>query len=288
MYLIKRFIDFINESKNYQNLYHILDYDKLNFMFTTNSIKSFNFPNISLTRNKMMNSYLGASPVSIFKIEIDAKKLSNKYKIEPFSFKTVYGERFKEYEEQVKTNKITNIFYYINKIILIKNEVQKLKINRRDESDISDWFSDSNENNLPKMINDIFIKCKEKGFDLYVQDNNIIKKDDLYINSIINHPLHKINYVYASVLKGEKFFKNKNSKYGIYKDILIDNNKNILDDLYLGKEYFYNEIPFKLYPNKNIEKLSSKIILNKEFTPYLMVLRKLNNGNLYFEDLIKI
>jgi len=140
MYLITNFINFVNENKNYQNLYHILDYNKLNFVFDTNSIKSFNFSNISLTRNKMMNSYLGASPLSIFKIEIDAIKLSNKYKIEPFSFKTVYGERFQEYEERVKTNKITNIFYYINKIILIKNEVEKLKINRRDESDISDYF----------------------------------------------------------------------------------------------------------------------------------------------------
>ena len=47
------------ESKNIQNLYHILDTEKLHFVLTNNEIKSYKFHYISTTRNKMMNGYTG-------------------------------------------------------------------------------------------------------------------------------------------------------------------------------------------------------------------------------------
>ena len=46
----------IFESKNIQNLYHIVDIDKLYYILDNNEIKSYKFSNISTTRNKMMKT----------------------------------------------------------------------------------------------------------------------------------------------------------------------------------------------------------------------------------------
>jgi len=77
---------FLLEYKNIGPIYHIIDMEKLEFILTNNYLKPKHFwGGISTTRNKMMNSYTGDSPVSIFKLELDTGKLSNNYKIKPVS-----------------------------------------------------------------------------------------------------------------------------------------------------------------------------------------------------------
>ena len=54
---MKNYLNFINETKLYQNLYHIIDFEKLNFILDNNCIKNYNFQYISTTRDKMLNNY---------------------------------------------------------------------------------------------------------------------------------------------------------------------------------------------------------------------------------------
>lgn len=283
---IKSFLGFINESKHYQNLYHIVDYDKLKYILENNKISSFKFGNISLTRNKMMNGYLGDTPLSIFKLELDANKLSHKYKIEPFSYKSANGEYFQEYEERVLTQKISNAFIYINKIILIKENIKRLEKDYRDNADVSNWFSENNGKNIPFFIKNIYDKCKEKGFDLYVQDGSIIKKDDDYINSLINYPLVKKEYLYVSVLRGYEKIIPKGEKHGHYLDVMFDNNGNRLENFYIGQEFKQEDINFFLIDNKDeLEKINEKIINGENFSPFIIKFLKKKNNNLYLQDI---
>jgi hypothetical protein len=289
MKFLKNIDEFLLESKHYQNLYHIVDYDKLKYILDNNKIVSKSFSNISLTRNKMMNGYLGDSPLSIFKLEIDANKLSHKYKIEPFSYKSHNGSYFNEYEERVLTQKIPNAFIYINKIILIKKNIERLKKSYRDDTDdtdVSDWFSENKGKNIPFLIKNIYDKCKEKGFDLYVQDGSIIKKDDEYINNLINYKLVKKEHLYASVLRGHEKIIPKGKKYGHYIDVMFDEHGNKLEDYYIGQEFNYEDIHFILNENKNeLVKMNEKIINDEKFTPFIIKFLKKKNGILYLQDI---
>ena len=273
----------LTESINYGILYHIVDFEKLNYIIDNNVISSYKFPFISLTRNKMMNGYLGGSILSIFKLEIDAEKLSNNYKIKSFNYKSNSGSFFQEWEEQVKTHKITDAFKYIKKIILIKSNIEFLKYNMRDEDAISDWFSSNKLNNLPNIIKNIKTKCENIGYPLYVQDKSIIKIDNNYIDSIINHPLYTVKYLYASVLKGQIYIKH--DKYGHYEDVIIDDKNNSLHNFFIGKEYKRNEIKFDLNENKNLNPLKEKSINKINFIPYIIKFRLLSNNNLYLENI---
>lgn len=276
---ILSFDNFLYESKNYQTLYHIVDDIKLNYILNTNTITSKNFHNISLTRNKMMNGYLGESGFSIFKLELDSNKLSENYKISPFSYKSKNGEYFNEYEESVKTNIIKNASKYINKIILIKSKIEKLKRNLRDKHTVSNLFSIHKKNNIPNIIRDIKNKCLEKGLELYVQDGSIIKKDDDYIDSIINYKLVQFKYKYASVLRGKLYFRQEGEKYGYYIETCFDENDNKLEKIYMGEEFIPEDFPLKLYDDINdIPKLKEKTIQDEIFTPFILkILIKTDN-----------
>lgn len=91
------------ESKNYQNLYHIIDFEKLRYIIENNKLSSYKAGGgyISFTRDKMMGGYLGSGPISFIKLEIDSQRLSTKYKIKPFSFRSYNGQQFDEREERV-------------------------------------------------------------------------------------------------------------------------------------------------------------------------------------------
>jgi hypothetical protein len=118
------------EGKNIQNVYHIVNVDNLRYILDNNEITSYKYPKISTTRNKMMNFYIGSTPDSIFKLELDGSKLSDHYKMVSYqdSGWEPKGKFFlKEWEEQVQTDRIKNAKKYIVKIILIKNIIEDLK-----------------------------------------------------------------------------------------------------------------------------------------------------------------
>jgi hypothetical protein len=65
----------IRESKIDNKLYHIIDFEKLFYILNNNKIKSYKFSFISTTRNVNMVGYVGDSPTSIFKLELDWNEL---------------------------------------------------------------------------------------------------------------------------------------------------------------------------------------------------------------------
>ena len=251
----------IYEGKQLGNLYHLFDLNKCEYILETNSIKSYNFSNISTTRNKNMNHYVSDSPVTIFKLELDGDEISNNYKTTPFAFPStelgVYGSkksiRFEEFEEVIKINKIQNINKYTKKFIIIKDRVERLKK--------SGWFDSDggNFNGVRMTIPDyfkIFIpKIKEMFGEIYIQDGIKIIKNNEWIDSIINFNVKKINHGYCLYWKGYKKIK-----IGEYLTMIEDiypldkKNKNI-DQLVIG----WNYSNIYLSKNKDFGKLPDEI-----------------------------
>jgi len=246
------------EGKQLGSLYHIFDLSKCEYILNTNSISSYKFTNISTTRNKSMNHYVGDSPVTLFKLELDGDKISDNYKISPFAFPSIevgsYGSRkriwFHENEELIKTQKIKNISKYTKKFIIIKSKIERLKD--------SGWFdSDGGYYNgvrltIPEFLKKFIPKIKELFGEIYVQDGFKIIKDDEWINSIINYPIKKINHGYCLYWRGYK--KDKSSKYsGMIEDNQPLNIKNKeldklvvgwnYDDMYLSKNNDFDKLP---------------------------------------------
>lgn len=248
----------IFEAKNYSSLYHIIDLNKLAFIIDNNVLKSYHFSKISTTRNKMMNGYTGDSPVSIFKLELDAEKLSQNYKIKPFAEKyTEIGldsrkiKRFQEWEEQIQTNEIKNIDRYVKKLIIIKSNVERLKD--------SGWFDTDGGNfrgqrmTFPEYFRTYLPKVK---FPIYVQEGAVIKKDDEWIDSIKNYELKIINHAYALAYKGCR--RVKDEYYCVdHVNFVDDKNKIELkrgDSLVIG--YKYND----LYLSKDLDKIKKQML----------------------------
>ncbi len=142
---LKSFHSF-NEGKNYGVLYHILDNDKLKYVFENDHLRPYtasHLSGISTTRNKMMNGYLGDNSTSFFKLELDGSKLSNKYKIKPVSYISQTKVRFEEHEEVIlsKGKPIENLHKYVNKLIVVKDRIEKLRKTLRSSDSSSDFFT---------------------------------------------------------------------------------------------------------------------------------------------------
>lgn len=246
------------ESKQVTTLYHIFDLENCDYILNTNSLSSYKFGNISTTREKMMNHYLGDKPISIFKLELDGEKLSNKYKIKPYAYPSTeigtYGERtpirLEEFEEVILTNEIKNINQYVNKFIIIKSKVERLKT--------SGWFDNeggyfnSDRINLPDFLKKKLPKIKELFGDIYIQDGTKIIKDDDWLDSILNYPIKQINHGYCLYWRGYK--KNPHYKYGIVDDVKpLDIKNKSMDKLVIGWDYdnlhLYKSNIFKNLPN---------------------------------------
>jgi len=245
---------YLLEFKNIGPLYHIIDMEKLKFIIENDFLKPKHFfGGISTTRNKMMNGYTGDSPVSIFKLELNSQKLSNNYKITPISDTTTeidsYGYRktvhFNEFEERIITNKIYHISKYINKLIIIKKRIENLKNTGWFTSD--GGFFDGKRLTIPDFFKEYIQNCK---LPIYIQDNTIIKKDDKWVNSIINYPIKKINHGYIYYKKEYK--KHPKIEHGL-KDyyIPLDNNNNEITDVVVGYKYK------NLYLYTNKQKINS-------------------------------
>lgn len=271
----------IFESKNYQNLYHILTLSKLKYVIKHNKMRPFNASNgtnISMTRDKMMNGYLGDGPLTFFKLEFDGVKLSQNYKIKPFSYKSRNGIRFDEKEEMIKTRNgsIDDIDKYVTKLIILKNNIEPLKEKRRGNLP-SDFFTTAGTGSgtIPSIIKDI---VETSPFEIYVQDGSVIKKDDDYINSLINYELLETKFLYDVWYRGN--FPFPKIKYAT-KDTLINKNGDRFSDWAIG-EIFDEVDGFDTKEEINTSK-DKKIIDGIECTPYLMKFRIVDDGY-YLQD----
>ena len=271
----------IKES-NYQNLYHILDMEKIKYLFENNRLTPYKAGGgyISFTREKMMNSYLGSNN-SFIKLEVDANKLNTKYRIRPFSYKSRNGQRFDEREERIK-GEIKNAFNFIDKIIIIKNNIESLRKNFRDITP-SDYFTtigiNSEFKNLPNMIKYI---VDNSPVEVYVQDGSVIKKDDEYLNSLINYELHDVTFKYDVWYRGS--FKHPKFRFGV-NDTIIDSDGNRYENFVIGEEY-PPSLNLKNKEDLDIDNYPEfKEIDGTECKAYVVKFRELSNGNYYLEDI---
>jgi hypothetical protein len=272
-----KYIKLFLESKNIGILYHIIDIEKLDYILDNNKIDSYRAGDgkISLTRNKMLTGYIGDNSSSVFKLEIDGNKLSSKYKIKPYRYKTKNAGYLDEYEEQVQTNKIINIFNYINKIIIDKKRVLHLMYTF---GRLSDWFTSegTRHGNFPNILKRIKEKANKSGLELYVQDGSVIKKDDKWIDSIINFPIKKIEKRYFIILR-------KRIEIGRYRyqDSLVDFDNNIIiKDLVVGYNIEIDPNKIKGIELKSFEE-SKKFKFDdiEDEVHYFIEIRKLDDGN---------
>ena len=281
-----KYLNKIFEGRNLGDLYHILDYNKLLYVLENNKITSYKAGRgrISLTRNKMMNSYLGDGPQAMFKLVIDGDKLSNNYKIKPYRFFSMNGMGFEEFEEQVQSKKIENAFKYIKSVVLIKKRTESLmRYPWMKKNQVSDYLTSiMGDNNLPNMIGNIKNKLKEHNIDFLVQEDTVINTNDKYIDFIINHPIKKIEtkqiVLYRGRLPKERQFA--------YDDSVLDlNGKIISRDLVIGNLYLdLEKMSYIEINNGNKEKIKQKIkpkifdSSDDKAIPYIFEIRKEDNG----------
>lgn len=288
----------ILERKNLGDLYHVLDYDKLLYVLKNNKITSYKAGdgNISLTRNKMLNSYLGDSPQSMFKLIIDGDKLSDKYRIKPFRFFSRNGQGFEEYEERVSAREITNVFSYIKGVVIIKKRVERLmRYPWHKESEVSDYLTTVGARNgtLPEMIKKITEEVDYRGLELYVQEDNKISKNDEFINYIINYPIKVVKQKNIILYRG---YISDEGRFGA-KDILVDiEGKIVSDSMVIGHvlDYPLEEIETDEVNKDNVKSLKDKYddrifdISSKKLEPYVVMLRLLDNGKWKIDDMRKL
>lgn len=235
--MIKGYNNFLLEAKSVGNLYHIVDLDKIFYILDNNKITNYHFRYISTTRDKSLSGYVGDNPTSFFKLELDGDKLSNKYKIGPFVYKSRTNISFtEEKEEVIKTNEIKNVMQYVNRFIIDKNRLERLKD--------SGWFSTDGgyfreeRKTIPELLKTIWDKIKSYGKELWVQDGYKIYKDDNYIQGIIDHDIEKIYHGYTLYLRGYDV-KLIMGKYKSLIDVLypIDKRNEKITKFVIGYEY---------------------------------------------------
>lgn len=271
-----------NESKNYQNLYHILNFNKLKYVILNNHLKPYQASNsnyISFTRDKMMNSYLGDGAATFFKLEINAKKLSHNYKIIPFSYTSKTNVRFEESEEMIKTKNgvINNIDLYVTKLIIIKENIEQMKRSFTRNNFPSDFFTTASTRlgSMPQIIKYI---VDNSPFDIYVQEGSVIKRDNDYINSLIDYKLHKVEFKYDIWFRG--VFKHDSVK-GATTDTIVDSSGVKHNEWAIG-EIFNKTLKVKDKKNLILD-IENKIIDGVECKPYIMKFRVVDNGY-YLDD----
>jgi hypothetical protein len=114
----------ILEGKQVGIVYHLVGVPQLVTILDKKAITSNNFNNISTTRSKMTNWYLGGPPVIIGKFELDGDKISDRFKVVPFQDVSLTGVKFSgERESTIQSRKLP--IKYATKFILIKSNIDK-------------------------------------------------------------------------------------------------------------------------------------------------------------------
>lgn len=149
----------LNEMKQVGILYHYTNIINLLSILTTNKLISKNVPYISFTRDKLFhkNTRYNIGGMEC-RLVIDGNKLSNNYKIKPYSyhFYDLPDVKNDESEEKIDTNVIKNIDKYIIDIELFFNENEyqnQINHKRGFESLILRYLPDTNFETLINFIN---------------------------------------------------------------------------------------------------------------------------------------
>lgn len=179
------------EAKNIGDLYHLVTLNSMKFIIENNKLKFHmhyepdeKYEYISLTRNKYMNNINFVKGFKLFRLIIDGNKLSERYKIKPFSYST---EEEPEYEERVITSEIKDIFKYVKGVVIIINKElqarQKTFKSKGIENleELKKYCSEkAHRESLYKYytdIADILEYLEKKNIPLYVQNGNNISRD---------------------------------------------------------------------------------------------------------------
>ena len=139
-----KLIDLLNEGKQVGNLYHFTTLRGATGILTSGKIKINEDGVISTTRDKNLNTAEfdteGDPDKNIVRIDLDGNKISNSYKIQPYSFGHI-GKENLEFEEQIVTGKEGLPIKYITNI--------KIMVNNEDEYSYKKYF-----NSLTQIIQD--------------------------------------------------------------------------------------------------------------------------------------
>jgi hypothetical protein len=157
----------------------------------------------------------------------------------------------------------------------------------------SGWFTTDGGNfhgerkTLPELLKDIIELMKEKGFDqLYVQERGEIKKDDQYIQLILNHPIETIHHGYAYYLRGYKEVYHERLKANVMKDVvkpLYEKNPDI-EELVVGWEYKNIWLLDEYDENKKIDLPDDFKLYVFDFTYNLEDIIKKENGYVLLKE----
>jgi len=139
-----KLIDLLNEGKQVGTLYHFTTLRGATGILTLGKIKINEDGVISTTRDKNLNTAEfdteGDPDENIVRIDLDGNKISNNYKIQPYSFGHI-GKENLEFEEQIVTGKEGLPIKYITNI--------KIMVNNEDEYSYKKYF-----NSLTQIIQD--------------------------------------------------------------------------------------------------------------------------------------
>ena len=237
-------------------LWHLITLPKLDFILKTNSLKSWKFTNISTTRDILLNSYIGGDK-SLFKLELDKSKIEKDFKTKPFVYESNNGLQFtEEQEELILTDLIPNINKYVTRFIIIQLAIEDHKK--------YNWFTTKGGNvngkhmTMPDIFKTYIPKIIELFGPIYLQKGSVIKKDNGYVNSIINYPIVKKYIGYSSYNQVSKSVMKpvgpKNKIISVIEEHYIptDNRNKSLSDIVVGYEYN------NLFLYKKIENIPNK------------------------------
>ena len=139
-----RLIDLLNEGKQVGTLYHFTTLRGATGILASGKININEDGVISATRDKNLNTAEfdteGDPDENIVRIDLDGNKISNNYKIQPYSFGHI-GKENLEFEEQIIIGKEGLPIKYITNI--------KIMVNNEDEYSYKKYF-----NSLTQIIQD--------------------------------------------------------------------------------------------------------------------------------------
>lgn len=214
----KQFIQVLNEARQRGTLYHVLSSESLLRSLQCDCIAGHHYPKISLTRSKRLQRYLGSRPTAVWKLILDGDKLTNHYRIKPTQFYTkeiTYNQEYlkkplPEFEEEVQAKKISNLSRYLKGIVLMRHQIDNVLSDNSYNDDPHQsipWFSHYKNQDAKSTIPGVLKHLMEDyDYPIYVQsESGVIKKDDEYLNFIVNHPVQVINqavmFYYTTYLK---------------------------------------------------------------------------------------
>jgi len=217
-----KLMDILYESKQIGDLYHLIDFNRLKYILSTNTIINQNFYNISTTTNKNLNDYLGAPVQLFFKLQLDGDKLNDIYKISDFVYTSNNGQKFTgEKEKLIKTNKISNIKKYIKHLIIIKPTLEN-------------YSRILTHQQIGQILYNAIQLSKSNGISILIQDGSKLTTSDSYINNLIdNKDKFKFQFYYPPYYKNKAVKLGSNDKYLAKQlsDVTITNNDLILVDI---------------------------------------------------------